>query len=149
MTDCRHANEPPKGYDPNEEYKADVCPPIDSPDFLKRSINEFHRGSLGVVCGPMFSGKSEELIRRLKRVQISGKNFMLFKPSIDNRYDAKHVISHDQRKLEAIITGTNAGAIKEIEARVAKHDAEVITFDEGIFYDDYSAARPSGPWASC
>ena len=98
---------------------------------------DFNRGALEVVCGPMFSGKSEELIRRLKRVQISGKSFLLFKPSIDNRYDASHVVSHDHRKLEAIVTGTDKDAIMEIENLVNEKQPEVIGFDEGNFYDPY------------
>ncbi len=100
------------------------------------NLNEFYKGSLEVVCGPMFSGKSEELIRRLKRVQISGKSFLLFKPAIDDRYDMNHVVSHDQRKLEAIITGIDGDAIKDIEKLVAEKNPEVIAFDEGNFYGD-------------
>ncbi len=98
---------------------------------------DFQKGSLEAICGPMFSGKSEELIRRLKRVQISGKNFLLLKPSIDNRYDVSHVVSHDQRKLEAIVTGTDKDAIIEIENLVNARQPEVIAFDEGNFYDVY------------
>lgn len=98
-------------------------------------MQEFHKGSLEVVCGPMFSGKSEELIRRLKRVQISGKKFLLFKPAIDNRYDVNYVVSHDQRKLDAIITGTDGDAISEVERLVDQHNPEVVAFDEGNFYD--------------
>lgn len=97
-------------------------------------MNDFHRGSLEIICGPMFSGKSEELIRRMKRVQISGKKFLIFKPAIDNRYDTNHVTSHDQRKLDAIITGTDATAIKYIAGVVEKENPEVIAFDEGNFY---------------
>ncbi len=100
-------------------------------------MEEFKLGHLEVVCGPMFSGKSEELIRRLKRVQISGKKFLLFKPAIDNRYDATHVVSHDQRKLEAVITGLDAKAIKDIEHATEQDGPEVIAFDEGNFYDHY------------
>jgi len=98
-------------------------------------VNEFEAGHLEVVCGPMFSGKSEELIRRLKRVQISGKKFLLFKPAIDNRYDLNHVVSHDQRKLDAIITGNDKGAVSEIEKIIEDEGPEVIAFDEGNFYD--------------
>jgi thymidine kinase len=98
-------------------------------------MEEFRLGHLEVVCGPMFSGKSEELIRRLKRVQISGKKFLLFKPAIDNRYDANHVVSHDQRKLEAIITGQDRASIGEIERMVENENPDVIAFDEGNFYD--------------
>ncbi len=98
-------------------------------------MEEFKLGHLEVVCGPMFSGKSEELIRRLKRVQISGKRFVLFKPAIDNRYDMTHVVSHDQRRLEAIITGLDAKAVGEIKKLVDENGPEVIAFDEGNFYD--------------
>ncbi|HLC67856.1 MAG TPA: thymidine kinase [archaeon] len=97
-------------------------------------MSDFHRGSLEVVCGPMFSGKSEELIRRINRVRISGKKFLLFKPSIDDRYDANNVTSHDQRRLEAITTGTDAVAVMEIESIVRREDPEVIAFDECCFY---------------
>ena len=72
----------------------------------------------------------------MKRVQISGKSFLLFKPSMDNRYDASHVVSHDRRRLEAIITGTDADAIREIERLVDDKDPEVIGFDEGNFYNN-------------
>lgn len=98
-------------------------------------MNDFHRGSLEVICGPMFSGKSEELIRRMKRVQISGKKFVIFKPAIDNRYDASHVVSHDQRKFEAVITGMDGAAIGEMEQIVKEEGPEVIGFDEGNFYN--------------
>lgn len=110
-------------------------------------MQEFHRGSLEVVCGPMFSGKSEELIRRLKRVQISGKPFLLFRPSIDNRYDATHVVSHDQRKLEATITGTDAKAVEEMRKFVDEKNPEVIAFDEGNFYENNIVA-PIIKWVS-
>ena len=53
-----------------------------------------NKGRLEVVCGPMFSGKSEELLRRLKRAQIAKQAFQLFKPSIDDRYSETHVVSH-------------------------------------------------------
>jgi len=99
-------------------------------------MNEFHKGSLEVICGPMFSGKSEELIRRLKRVQISGKSFLLFKPAIDNRYDINHVVSHDQRKLEAVITGIDKSSIEGIERTIGEKNPEVVAFDEIWMYDD-------------
>lgn len=97
-------------------------------------MEEFKLGHLEVICGPMFSGKSEELIRRLKRVQISDKKFLLFKPAIDNRYDVMHVVSHDQRKLEAVITGIDEDAIRKIEQIAQQNEADVIAFDEGNFY---------------
>src|SRR3989344_6061554 len=104
-------------------------------------------GSLEVVCGPMFSGKSEELIRRMKRVQISGKKFVIFKPAIDSRYDTNCVVSHDQRKLEAVITGIDSGSIEKIGGIVKQENPEVIGFDEGNFYD-MSIVEPILRWIS-
>lgn len=93
-------------------------------------------GQLEVICGPMFSGKSEELIRRLRRVELSGKEFLLFKPSLDNRYEVDSVVSHDARRLKAIATGVDRNALRVIETIVAKFpNAEVIGFDEIQFYD--------------
>jgi len=59
------------------------------------------KGSLEVICGPMFSGKSEELIRRLKRAQIARQNVLTCKHSLDDRYMIECIISHDGNKLEA------------------------------------------------
>ncbi len=110
-------------------------------------MEEFKLGHLEVVCGPMFSGKSEELIRRLKRVQIAGKKFLLFKPSIDNRYDTNHVVSHDQRRLEAVTTGLDMAAIREMQRLVSESGAEVIAMDEGNFYET-SLAEAVQEWVS-
>ncbi|MCX6815615.1 MAG: thymidine kinase [Candidatus Aenigmarchaeota archaeon] len=102
-------------------------------------MDEFHMGHLEVICGPMFSGKSEELIRRLKRVNIAGNNFFVFKPVIDNRYDVGHVVSHDLRKLEAKPIGTDEASLKELEQFIdnAKPFVEVVAFDEANFFDLY------------
>ena len=59
-------------------------------------------GSLEVICGPMFSGKTEELIRRIKRAVIAKRRVQLFKPRIDARYDAEAVVSHSAQKLRSI-----------------------------------------------
>ena len=110
-------------------------------------MNEFQLGQLEVICGPMFSGKSEELIRRLKRVQISGKNFLLFKPAIDNRYDASHVVSHDLRKLKAAPVGTDEDSLKKLESEIdtSAEFVEVVAFDEANFFDPYIAVLV-GKW---
>lgn len=103
-------------------------------------MNEFHMGGhLEVITGPMFSGKSEELIRRLKRVQISGNRFLIFKPIIDSRYDVAHVVSHDMRKLEALPVGTDEKALKEFEVMIDNPTEfiNVIAFDEANFFDPY------------
>ncbi|MBI3190385.1 thymidine kinase [archaeon] len=108
---------------------------------MKKGIkmNEFDTGHIEVVCGPMFSGKSEELMRRLRRVQISGKNFILFKPSIDTRYSTEHVVSHDLRKLEAKTIGVNKESLIELEKFIDDTEPfiEVIAFDEANFLDPY------------
>jgi thymidine kinase len=59
-------------------------------------------GWLEVVCGPMFSGKSEELIRRLRRAEIAGQRVLIVKPRIDNRYDIAHVVSHAGARMRAV-----------------------------------------------
>ncbi len=96
-------------------------------------------GHLEVICGPMFSGKSEELLRRLRRIEISGKNFLLFKPVIDNRYDAEHVVSHDLRKLKAKAVGTGRESLQELESFVDSNPEfiDVVAFDEANFFDPY------------
>ena len=60
-------------------------------------------GSLEVICGPMFSGKTEELIRRLKRAVIARRRVQIFKPRIDARYDAEAVVSHSAQKLRSTV----------------------------------------------
>src|SRR6266852_252853 len=63
------------------------------------------RGSLGwieVICGPMFSGKSEELIRRLRRAEIARQRVQIFKPAIDERYSSDHIVSHNDMRIPSI-----------------------------------------------
>jgi len=62
-------------------------------------------GWLEVVCGPMFSGKSEELIRRLRRAEIAGQRALIVKPRIDDRFDIGHVVSHAGAKMRAVAVG--------------------------------------------
>lgn len=66
------------------------------------SLHYVDIGRLEIICGPMFSGKSEELIRRLKRTILAKKNTVIFTPQIDNRYLKDHICSHDGKHLEAI-----------------------------------------------
>lgn len=88
-------------------------------------------GSIEVICGSMFSGKSEELIRRVRRVQIARKQVQIFKPLIDYRYQAEYIHSHNGSKAEAICI-KNA---KEILNRV-QPDTEVVAIDEVQFFDN-------------
>ncbi|MDD5015061.1 MAG: thymidine kinase [Atribacterota bacterium] len=87
-------------------------------------------GWIEVICGSMFSGKSEELIRRVRRVQIAKKKVQVFKPTIDDRYDVQHIYSHNGTKVEAI----NVVKSKEILETV-EPDTEVIAIDEAQFYE--------------
>jgi len=83
-----------------------------------------------VICGPMFSGKSEELIRRLKRIQISKKKVMAFKPVIDNRY-GRDIVSHSGGSIEA----HNVSGTKEMVDIVKKECPDVVGIDEAQFFD--------------
>jgi len=88
-------------------------------------------GWIEVICGSMFSGKSEELIRRVRRVQIAKKKVQVFKPAIDNRFSIKYIYSHNGSKVEAI----NISKPKEILEKL-EPDTEVIAIDEAQFYND-------------
>jgi thymidine kinase len=89
-----------------------------------------HRGGwLEVICGPMFSGKSEEMIRRLRRAEIAGQRVAIFKPRIDDRFDAADVVSHAGARMRAI----PVSSVAELEARV--RDAEVVGIDEVQFFE--------------
>ena len=67
--------------------------------FIEPNISGERRGWIEVICGSMFSGKTEELIRRLKRVKIANLKVEIFKPSIDIRYDEIKIISHDENEI--------------------------------------------------
>jgi thymidine kinase len=86
-------------------------------------------GWLEVVCGPMFSGKSEEMIRRLRRAEIAGQRVILFKPRIDDRYDAADVVSHAGVRMSAVPVDGCA----ELVAR--SRSADVVGIDEVQFFE--------------
>jgi thymidine kinase len=88
------------------------------------------RGWIEVICGSMFSGKTEELIRRLKRAQIAKQNVAIFKPNIDTRYDSVKVVSHDSNSIHS--TPVNSSSqILLITGKV-----EVVGIDEAQFFDE-------------
>jgi thymidine kinase len=87
-------------------------------------------GWIEVVTGSMFSGKSEELIRRLRRAQIARQKVQIFKPLIDNRFSEDHIVSHSDMR----IASQNVGSSQELLERV-EEDTEVIGVDEGQFFD--------------
>jgi thymidine kinase len=89
------------------------------------------RGNLGwieVVCGPMFSGKSEELIRRLRRAEIARQRVQIFKPIIDQRYASDHIVSHDDSRIHSDAVSTAAEVAAKLDLRT-----EVIGIDEAQF----------------
>ena len=87
-------------------------------------------GSIEVICGNMFSGKTEELIRRLRRAKIARLNVKIFKPKIDTRYEEGNIVSHNQLKLESL-------AVKSInELNDLAIDADVVGIDEAQFFDE-------------
>jgi thymidine kinase len=94
----------------------------------------FHRtlpGFIEVVCGSMFSGKTEELVRRLKRAQIARQKVQVFKPEIDNRYSADHVQSHDANR----ILSRPVKEAREI-LELVEDNTRVVGIDEAQFFDD-------------
>jgi thymidine kinase len=91
----------------------------------------FAKGSLGwieVVCGPMFSGKSEELIRRLRRAEIARQRVQIFKPGIDQRYAEDHIVSHSELRIRSV----GVKDAEELETRLDRR-TEVIGIDEAQF----------------
>jgi thymidine kinase len=89
-------------------------------------------GWLELICGSMFSGKTEELLRRIRRAEIARKRVQVFKPAIDNRYGIVRVASHNGVTREDAIVIASA---QEILTRVAP-DTEVVAIDEVQFFDD-------------
>ncbi|MBI4474637.1 MAG: thymidine kinase, partial [Acidobacteria bacterium] len=94
---------------------------------------QYHRGNLGwieVICGSMFSGKSEELIRRLRRAQIGRQRVQIFKPKVDNRYSEDHIVSHSEMKIKSQLVSGASEIIDLLDTRT-----QVIGIDEGQFFD--------------
>src|SRR5438034_8116855 len=86
-------------------------------------------GSIEVICGSMFSGKSEELIRRLRRAQIAKQRVQIFKPRLDNRFSEDHIVSHSDMKMKSELVTTAA------EIRVLlKEETQVVGIDEAQFF---------------
>ena len=88
-------------------------------------------GWIEVICGSMFSGKTEELLRRLRRAAIARQRVQLFKPSIDNRYGVTTVASHDGTKWEGVVIDKAAEILERLQP-----EALVIAIDEVQFFDD-------------
>ena len=87
-------------------------------------------GWIEVVVGSMFSGKSEELIRRLRRAQIARQRVQIFKPAFDTRYGDDHIVSHSELRIPSEQAGSSADLLAKVRA-----DTEVVGIDEGQFFD--------------
>ena len=99
--------------------------------FLENPVNHKEQfGWIEVICGSMFSGKTEELIRRLKRAQFANQKIEIFKPAIDNRYDDQMVTSHDSNQFPS----SSVPAAANIP--ILANDCQVVGIDEAQFFDD-------------
>lgn len=99
-------------------------------EFLENSVdNAGKRGSIEVIAGSMFSGKTEELIRRLRRAMFAGLKVEIFKPSVDTRYSETRVVSHDEKSITSTPV-ENASSILLLSSGV-----EVVGIDEAQFFD--------------
>ncbi|TNF33113.1 MAG: thymidine kinase [Deltaproteobacteria bacterium] len=87
-------------------------------------------GQVEVICGSMFSGKTEELIRRLRRARIARQRVQVFKPAVDDRYGKEHVTSHTQDRVEALVVHSAEELLKKVDDRT-----EVVGIDEVQFFD--------------
>ena len=92
--------------------------------------NPANQGWIEVVVGSMFSGKSEELIRRLRRAQIARQKVQIFKPALDTRYAADHIVSHSEMRIPSTAVESARELLEQVEA-----DTEVVGIDEGQFFD--------------
>ena len=86
-------------------------------------------GWIEVICGSMFSGKTEELIRRLRRAEFAKQDLILFKPSVDKRYSDKNVVSHRGTEFNAVLVTSSKEILNNVE------DQKVVAIDEAQFFD--------------
>jgi len=88
-----------------------------------------HIGWIEVICGPMFSGKSEELIRRLRRARIARKRVQVFKPALDNRYSADEIVSHGDQRMDSEVVSSAKEMLAKLDWRT-----QVVGIDESNFF---------------
>ena len=99
--------------------------------FLENTVNHTEQfGWIEVICGSMFSGKTEELIRRLRRAQFAKQRVEIFKPTVDVRYDDNEVVSHNDSRIRS----TPVPVASNI--RLLANDVDVVGIDEAQFFDD-------------
>ena len=93
---------------------------------------EGKKGWVETIVGPMFAGKTEELFRRVKRMEYAHKKYIIFKPAIDNRYSLTEIVTHNQKRLNAISISHGADIKRHL-----KKDTQAIVIDEIQFFDEY------------
>ena len=98
--------------------------------FIEPNIKGDRRGYIEVICGSMFSGKTEELIRRLKRAKIANLKVEIFKPAIDIRYDEIKIVSHDENYIQSTPIDNSQSIL------LMAQDVDVVGLDEAQFFDD-------------
>lgn len=98
--------------------------------FIEPNFSKNNHGWIEVVCGSMFSGKSEELIRRLKRAKIANQKVEIFKPQLDTRYDEQDIVSHDQNRIRSTPVNSSQHIL------LLSQDVEVVGIDEAQFFDE-------------
>ena len=99
--------------------------------FLENTVNHSEQfGWIEVICGSMFSGKTEELIRRLKRAQFAKQRVEIFKPAVDTRYDEDEVVSHNDSRIRSTPVPVSSNI------SLLATDVEVVGIDEAQFFDD-------------
>jgi thymidine kinase len=99
--------------------------------FLERSASRTHRkGWVEVICGSMFSGKTEELIRRMRRAEFAKQRIEIFKPGMDVRYDEADVVSHDRSTIRSTPIPSSSNLL------LLASDIEVVGIDEAQFFDE-------------
>ena len=99
--------------------------------FLENTVNQQEQfGWIEVICGSMFSGKTEELIRRLKRAQFAKQKVEIFKPAVDTRYDDEMVVSHNKNEIRS----TPVPVAENI--RILAQGCDVVGIDEAQFFDE-------------
>ncbi len=98
--------------------------------FLENNNRTLKRGWIEVICGSMFSGKTEELIRRLKRSELAKQKIEIFKPQVDTRYHELKVVSHQGNEISSTPVPASANIL------IMANDADVVGIDEAQFFDD-------------
>lgn len=93
-------------------------------------IQNRSNGWIEVICGSMFSGKTEELIRRLRRAEFAKQDLILFKPSVDQRYSEKNVVSHRGTEFNAVLVASAKDVLNNVESQ------KVVAIDEAQFFDE-------------